>query len=275
MIAELHKDDFHKCLGILNEQGQLEAKAIVTGINPGRIFVDNVETPKSGLIWLGNNDGFIFIGNEKNDQFNNALNPFIDHVIAPEAMEIGLKYFEGIGNHQKWNKTIEMLFEHRKLGSWLQRVYLFKKENYKDQSVPKIEERYTIHQINKPLYENKNNSIKNIEFLHSKILAFWSSPDCFFRKGIGYCIVHDNEIVGVCFSGFVVDHIHCIDIETLETHQGKKLAQRLAHHFIKDCYENNMVAYWDCMDGNKPSIAVAENVGFFRLFNYVGYEFLF
>ncbi|MBM7583982.1 hypothetical protein JOC86_000519 [Bacillus pakistanensis] len=41
--------------------------AVVEGINPRRIFVDDHVSPSSGLIWLGNNDGFIFIGNENND----------------------------------------------------------------------------------------------------------------------------------------------------------------------------------------------------------------
>lgn len=273
MISELNHNDFHKCLGIINEQGQLEAKAIITGVNPGRVFVDNLITPKSGLIWLGNNDGFIFIGDESNEQFNSTINAFIDHVIKPEAKNIGLTWFEGIGNHQNWNNTIEMLFKHRKLGSWLQKVYMLKKENYKQESKPVLEQGYSVHKINKRFYEN--NTIRNIAFLHAKILEFWSAPESFFSKGIGYCIVYNNEIVSVCFSGFVVDHFHCIDIETLENHRGKKLAQIVAHSFVKDCFENNMVPYWDCMEVNKPSIAVAENLGFCNTFNYVGYEFSF
>ena len=40
----------------MNEQGQLEVRAVIAGVNPGRIF--NVTSPNSGLIWLGNNDGF-------------------------------------------------------------------------------------------------------------------------------------------------------------------------------------------------------------------------
>ncbi|MGE7923938.1 GNAT family N-acetyltransferase [Viridibacillus arvi] len=275
MITELKQSDFHKCLRIINEQGQIEAKAIITGVNPGRIFVDNTITPKSGLIWLGNNDGFIFIGDESNERFNKEINAFIDHVITPEAMRIGLNWFEGVGNHQLWNNTIKLLFKHRKLGSWLQRVYILKKENYKPKREPLLEKGYTVHKINKSLYENNNNSIKNIEFLHSKVLEFWSAPDSFFNKGIGYCIVYNNEIISVCFSGFVVENIHCIDIETLEAHQGKKLAQMIAHSFVKDCFENNMVPYWDCMEVNKPSVAVAESLGFCNIFNYEGYEFSF
>ncbi|MFJ8519074.1 GNAT family N-acetyltransferase [Lysinibacillus xylanilyticus] len=68
---------------------------------------------------------------------------------------------------------------------------------------------------------------------------------------------------------------HCIDIETLEDHRGNKLAQKSAHYFVKDCLAQDSTPYWDCMDSNKPSIAVAENAGFNNVFNYVGYEFSF
>lgn len=101
LILELAKDEFSKCKKLINENGQLEAIAIVENINPGRIFVDDVNHPTSGLIWLGNNDGFIFFGSEQNDGFNNKLNHFIDTVIKPEAKKVDLKWFEGVGNHKK------------------------------------------------------------------------------------------------------------------------------------------------------------------------------
>lgn len=50
MISELNKDNFYKCNSLLNEKGQLEVKAVIAGVNPGRIFVDNIYSPNSGLI---------------------------------------------------------------------------------------------------------------------------------------------------------------------------------------------------------------------------------
>lgn len=275
MISELKKSEFHKCKNLLYEQGQLEAKAVVEGVNPGRIFVDDIDSPTSGLIWLGNNDGFFFVGNERNKGFNTELNNFIDTVIAPDAKKVGLTWFEGIGNHNKWNETIKKVFENRNLGSWKQRVYTLQKSDYKCNFELIVEEGYNIVKINASLYENNNKSIRNIEFLHTKILEFWSSPKRFFNEGIGYCVLYKNEVVSVCFSGFVVDNVHCIDIETLKEHQGKKLAQKVALTFVEDCLDNNLIPYWDCMDSNKPSIAVAENIGFRNVFNYVGYDFKF
>ncbi|GAB6619532.1 MULTISPECIES: GNAT family N-acetyltransferase [Bacillus] len=275
MISELKKDDFYKCNSLLNKKGQLEVKAVIAGVNPGRIFVNNMTSPSSGLIWLGNNDGFFFIGDAENEKFNNEMNSFIDNVIILEARKVGLTCFEGIGNHSKWNKTIEKIFHHRSLKSWNQRVYTLKEEDYVGNHEPKIEQGYTVLKMSKTLYENQRDSLKNIEFLQSKILEFWSSLDEFFNEGIGYCMVFDNMIVSVCFSGFVFENIHCIDIETIEGHQGRKLAQTIAHSFVKECLENNIIPYWDCMELNKPSVAVVENVGFTNVFNYVGYYFPF
>ncbi|MRS08879.1 GNAT family N-acetyltransferase [Bacillus anthracis] len=274
MISELSKNDFYKCSSLINERGQLEVKAVIAGVNPGRIFVDNISSPNSGLIWLGNNDGFFFIGNAENEEFNKEMKHLINNVIKPEAKKVGLNCFEGIGNHSKWNKTIERIFQHRNLKSWNQRVYTLRKEDYENHHESKIEQGYTVLKMDKALYEN-NNTFKNIDFLQSKILEFWSSPDHFFNEGIGYCIVYDDLIVSVCFSGFVFENIHCIDIETIEEHQGKKLAQKITHSFVRDCLENNITPYWDCMELNKPSVAVVENVGFINVCNYVGYYFLF
>ncbi|MED2749203.1 GNAT family N-acetyltransferase [Bacillus thuringiensis] len=275
MICELSKNGFYRCNSLVNEQGQLEVRAVIAGVNPGRIFVDNVSSPNSGLIWLGNNDGFFFIGDAENEEFNKEMNRFINNVIVPEARKARLDCFEGIGNHSKWNKTIERIFQHRNLKSWNQRVYTLRKKGYENHHEPEIEQEYTVLKMSKALYENSNNAFKNIDFLQSKILEFWSSSDRFFNEGIGYCIVYDDVIVSVCFSGFVFENIHCIDIETIEGYQGRKLAQKIAHSFVKDCLENDIIPYWDCMELNKPSVAVVENVGFTNVFNYVGYYFLF
>lgn len=271
MISELDRSDFFKCRRLINEHGQMEAKAVVEGVNPGRIFVDDVQAPNAGLIWLGNNDGFIFIGDERNETFANEINDFIDRLIVPEAEMVGLEWFEGVGNHERWNKKIENLFKHRKLGIWNQKVYTLQKEDYIRENEPIIDPEYTILKMSKELTDGSYHD----EFLQSKILEFWSSVDKFLNEGIGYCAVYKGGIVSVCFSGFVVDNVHCVDIETLEEHQGNKLAQKLTHAFVNECLERGMLPYWDCMEGNKPSVAVAEKVGFKNVFNYVGYEFPF
>ncbi|WP_349409968.1 GNAT family N-acetyltransferase [Pseudalkalibacillus sp. SCS-8] len=270
MLVELNREEFSKCRDLLNPDGQLEVKAVVEGVNPGRIFVDDRDLPTSGLVWLGNNDGFLFIGKENNEIFNQYINHLIDNIIIPDAKEINLKWFEAIGNHDGWNHTLEEVFSHRNIEPWKQRVYTLQSEDYNENSKPLLEDGYQIVKADEDLIEDKQ---LNSELLQSKILEFWNTSDEFFEKGIGYCAIYKKEIVSVCMSGFVVDKFHCIDIETKAEHQGKKLAQSVAHFLVRDCLDNHSVPYWDCMDENKPSIAVAENLGFKNVFNYRGYEF--
>jgi len=269
MLIELTKPQFEKCKSIINEQGQLEVKAIVYGVNPGRIFVDNKEQPTSGIVWLGDNDGFLFIGDENNEVFNSALNSFIDTFIKIEANKVGLHYFEAIGNHAGWNETIEKVFSNRSLKTWNQKVYL--SQNTTPLTAPKMQERYTVVKITEELLQSKD--ISNVEFLQNKIKESWQSVQTFLNQGIGYCILFKNEIVSVCISRFVVEKQHAIAIETLKEHQWKKLGEQVAVAYVNACLESGLQVYWDCMEDNIPSVKLAEKLGLQNTYNYKGYYF--
>lgn len=275
MISELEKSEYYKCKELIYEEGLLEAEAVIEGKNTGRIFVDDIIAPTSGFIWLGSNNGFIFIGNEENEEFNVELYKFFNTVIKPDANKLGLTAFEAIGNHSKWNKTFKKVFGENVMG-YNQRVYELKKTDYRKQNEPVIEQGYEVIKITKDILENKGYvTFENIDFLRSKILEFWTSFEMFLDYGIGYIAVYENEIASVCFSGVVVGNVHGIDIETLKHHQGKKLGQKVTHFFVNECIENNITPYWDCMEINKPSVSVAENVGFVNKFNYFWYSISF
>lgn len=275
MISELEQSEFYKCKELLVHEGLLESKAVIEGWNSGRIYVDDLQSPTSGFIWLGSNNGFIFIGNEENEGFNCQLNHFLNTVIKPEARRMGLTGFEAIGDRSKWNKTIKNVFGEN-LRGYNQRVYELQKDHYIQKNEPILEQGYETVKITKSMWENKGNvTYKNIEFLHSKLLEFWPSFERFLHLGFGYMVVHEKEIVSVCFSGVVAGNVHGIDIETLPHHQGKKLAQKGAHAFVQDCLENEIIPYWDCMEINEPSVSVAENIGFRNKFNYMWYSIPF
>ncbi|MCA0983515.1 GNAT family N-acetyltransferase [Halobacillus yeomjeoni] len=272
MIHELDKAAFHKCEPLINDEGHLEVKAVIEGNNPGRVFVDCIDSPRTGLIWLGNHDGFFFIGDEENEVFNNQINEFLNGVIFPEAKKLGLSNFIAIGNHSKWEGTIEKVFVNREMQVSNQKVYTLS-TNYKNNNVPFIQEDYKVLKIDKEFYINESDVIDNIGFLHSKISEFWSSPEDFFVMGLGYCIVHQNKIVSLCFSSFVAENVHALDIETIEDHRGNKLGQKAAHCVVNEMVREGIIPYWDCDEANKPSNAVAQNMGLQNHLNYLVYIF--
>lgn len=199
----------------------------------------------------------------------------MEDVIKLEVKKVGLDYFEVMGNDSKCDSVIESIFKEYHLESWSQRVYKLK---HQDDVVKKdrvLAEGYQLKEIDRNIYENKDNKIHNIALLQNQILESWASPEEFFSKGIGFCVIKDNHIISICFSVFIVDNIHIISIETLENHRGKKLAQKNAHRFVQACFERGGLPYLDCMEDNEPSISIAEKLGFINEFSYKGYYFPF
>jgi hypothetical protein len=94
MISELKESEYYKCKELIYEEGLLEVEAVIEGEHTGRIFVDDIISPTSGFIWLGSNNGFIFIGNEENVEFNFELHNFFNTVIKPDANKFGLTAFD-------------------------------------------------------------------------------------------------------------------------------------------------------------------------------------
>jgi GNAT acetyltransferase len=271
VISELEPSEFYRCKALLVHGGLLESKAAIEGMHSDRIFVDDLLSPTTGFIWLGSNNGFIFIGNEENADFNSQLNHHFNTVIKPDANKMGQTSFEAIGDHQKWNKTIKSVFGEN-LKGYNQKVYELQKYHYIQKNELHFEQGYETVKITKSILENSGSeTYRNIEFLQSKLLQFWPSFDRFLLHGVGYMVVYEKEIVSICLSGVVAGNVHGIDIETLPHHQGKKLAQKVTHAFVQDCFENEITPYWDCMEINLPSVSVAENIGFRNKLNYSWY----
>ncbi|MDX8342249.1 GNAT family N-acetyltransferase [Rossellomorea sp. YZS02] len=273
MILELEKSEFYKCKGFIHDEGLLETVAVIDGDHPGRVFVDDVTDPTSGFIWLGSQNGFIFMGDAENEEFNVELSHFFQTVIKSDGNEVGLSAFEAIGNHPKWNKTLRNVFGENIIG-YNQKVYELKMSGYRTQNESELDQGYEVVKINKDIMVN-NVVLDSTDFLRSKVLEFWPSFERYLDEGIGYAAIYENEIVSVCFSGVVAGKVHGIDIETSKNHQGKKLGQRVAHSFVRECLENHLTPYWDCMEINHPSVSIAENLGFENTMNYVWYSIPF
>lgn len=272
MIYELDNHQFHRCRDLVNRGVNIEEKAIVEGTNPGRIFVDHIEKPRSGLIWQENHDGFIFVGDSRNEAFNQDVKRYVDEVITFEAKAQGLNWFECIGNHPSWYTAFHDIFHAKKLDSWDQNVYMICPDTFNAIGKERHQDdEFTVAQLTKEFLHQ--GTIENVAFAITKILDCWESEERFFEQGMGYCIVHNQSIVSICMSGYRYKDVHGIAIETLPSYRGRKLAYKAASYFVDHCFARGYRPYWDCMEDNHPSNAVARNLGFVKEFGYKGYMF--
>jgi GNAT superfamily N-acetyltransferase len=268
MITELEKRDFGVVASQYGSRLRFpEARAVIEGNNPGRVFVDD-PAAATALIWAQGIGGFYLAGDQSNPAFLGELDSFIDRLIAPRLGELGLDWFEVSGD-RGWGPVIEAVFAHRGLEKGLQHVYTL--DPFAPKSGPSSDTDYEIRQVDRNLIADPDLGKK--EFLLSKTDSFWSNAETFLDLGLGFVLLRENEILSACISSFVSRLIHVVDIETLEGYRRNGYAQAVGRQFVDACLERKLWPYWDCMAENVPSGKLAEKLGFVQRDEYVLYSF--
>ncbi len=271
MIYELKKCEYKNITHLLvGSRCNVEIKAVAELNNPGWIFVDDPNYPKTAMVWLKGIKGFFFVGDEDNKNFNECIDEYISSVITPRAKEMGYDRFECSGISLSWENKIEELFNKRKLRKSYQCVYKFKDfDSYIINDKEKLGD-YEVRRIDSKLL---NSDLDNKEFLLSEILSWWDSVEDFLEKGKGFCVIDKKLIVSRCTTDCVFSNIHTLGIETLKEYRKKDLAKRSLVEILNSLKRSNYEPYWDCMKTNIGSMALAESVGFTKDYEYSLYVY--
>ena len=59
-----------------------EALAVIESNNPGWVFADDPNTPRTALVWAQGIEGFYLVGDTDSTVFLEYLNDYIDQVLA-------------------------------------------------------------------------------------------------------------------------------------------------------------------------------------------------
>jgi RimJ/RimL family protein N-acetyltransferase len=247
-----------------------EALAVIEGNNPGWVFVDDPNAPSAALVWAQGIDGFYLVGNARSEVFHVELDLHIDQVLMPRLNNLGVSWFE-ISGGEDWDPVIQNALSKRELNSNQQWVYILRTVEQETMTQPEVPDNCKLRRINERLFVNPN--VSNKLFLFSKLTHFWGSVDAFLNNGLGYVLVEEEEIVSLCYSGFVAGTIHAIDIETEQSHRQKGYAETTARAFLAKCIEKHLHPHWDCMAENIASVHLAEKLGFSRSHEYTLYSF--
>lgn len=122
-----------------------------------------------------------------------------------------------------------------------------------------LEKKFKFIQIDEVLADN----IKKIEFINI--------TDNYKKNGIGFCCVHNNEIIGVASSNiFYKDGIE-VNIKVKEEYRRKGIATAMASKLIIECLNRNKKISWDA--ANLNSVSLAEKLGFEYDSSYNIYNF--
>ena len=264
MLYELSRDEHQRIRHLACDSTNLEARAVISGNNPGWIFVDNKETPQTALLWAKGNEGFYLMGSHANADFNEGLNDFVDEIIKPRSLALGYTWFEVSGTKDEWNEVIESLFYRRGLHQWTQRVYTHNRRLVPG-TRPLLDPTMRLASLDKKLLTS---DLKNLNIVTAELERYWDSLSHFYEKGFGYAIIGMGLVASLCFSSFVDKDEFQVGLKSYDPLERDALPRAVAVEFVRHVLSKRGYAYWDCTETHVATYRMAESLGFSRAWDY-------
>ena len=263
MLKEIQKDDFKKYKKLFkNIFYVLNSLVVINGDNQGRMWVDDSENPKTGLL-VDNENSIYLVGDEHNSLINKEIANLIFDEIFPEARKIAVK-FENTWviyyDHNNWKNKIEIdmnIIDYLPL----------KRKYYSLKKPPSLNWRalipsgYIMKFLNEEFLERKD--LTNFNEITDYIKRSWRSKEDFIKRGFGFCLVKNEKIItSWCISDWVTENKSEIGVGTDEDFRKKGYATLVVKATIEHCLEKDIKLGWHCSSHNIASQRTAEKVGF-------------
>jgi GNAT superfamily N-acetyltransferase len=223
------------------------AKSFVQGCM-GRGWADKLPDPACGMIELG---CFWLVAG---DHTLEAARELIS------SIEIDPRYKSAlvIPQNENWGALLGEVYGER--ASKFTRYAIKKEPDVFDRErlegfVAALPEGYSLRQIDGELYHR----VMADPFTYEYCAHFGSEED-YLSKGLGFCVMLGDEIIGGASSYSVYREGIEIEISIREAHRRKGLATAVAAKLILTCLDRGLYPSWDAANTN--SVALAEKLGY-------------
>lgn len=237
--------------------------ALLDGINPGRVFVDDPAAPQAAFI--ESVEGFHLAGNPQRAAFIQEVNAYLRRT---HLREEGSSLYLCV-DPPGWVAQLPALFAPRPVQTLARRHYVCHELRYRDYTA-QLPPGFRVRPIDAALLSAPEMEIP----AHSRswIAGNWGTPENYQERGFGFCVTEGQRVVcwsiADCASGARCE----IGIHTHRDYRRRGLAAittaaAVDHALSHGCREVG----WHCSDDNIGSWKTAEKVGFRKSRDYVMY----
>ncbi|GKV57533.1 hypothetical protein NCCP2222_34800 [Sporosarcina sp. NCCP-2222] len=275
MIVTLPKDSYEKINKLLvsqYEKNENVLNAIISGMNRGIIYVDQVEEPRTAIVYAVGLEYFL-LGDPENEPFNRHLGHFISTQLKQDSMDLcGGTWFISRIFDERWKETVEKVVNGRSYFvdySVYYELDSIQIEKGVKHSLQILEDEYSIVKITEGLIHTHEN-------LRDELTEYWSSAETFNQYGLGYAVLSNEKVISACYSCCVNGDRHEVYVATFDKKaRNNGLATLLGQRYIDECLERGFSVYWTTDESNEPSKRVAEKLGFNYSHRLMSFEFEF
>jgi RimJ/RimL family protein N-acetyltransferase len=275
MIYELEKGRYSQARNLVRplEDYQPMCTAVLEGIHPGRVFVDDLAAPRTAFLstFLNSEDeaawGFL-AGEADHDAFNRSLNQalFDRRVVGGRAPALLLTCAP-----QDWGGQVAAVLQPRPPIVARRRHYVCQTLRFDWR--PHVPEGFAVEQLDVAFLDREDLRLpQDVQ----KTLEKWRSIADPRLKDYGFCIVHDGQVVSWATVDFVAAGTGDAGLFTLPAYRRRGLAAIATAAAIEYGLSHGLSAInWTCAEGNLGSIRTAEKLGFERGRDYIMYYLVF
>jgi RimJ/RimL family protein N-acetyltransferase len=255
MIFELERIDYPKARVLYRElEFHLTSFAVLDGMNPGRVFVEDPAAPKSSF--MISPEGSYLAGTPDNEKFNSALNEALFSGALFDRKDTWL-YF--ILSSDGWIDQLGSICAPRSPLAVARRHYVCRHLVLDWRN--RIPDGFTVRPIDGTLLSET--SLEIPEHILEWIQNNWGSTADFLQRGFGAVTLHGNKIVSWsvadCRSGDGCE----IGIQTDPEYRQRGLAAITAAAAVETAFSSGFsMVGWQCNEDNAGSFRTAERVGF-------------
>jgi len=273
-MHELKPDEFERVRPLF--QGfdySLSIHAAIEGNNPGRIFVDDVDQPRTALALTV--EGYLLAGDHEDPSANTALRRLLR-----EKIFTGQVYVNG-----DWSMSLAVYPEAwaAKLPELIPTHEVEKNERYhylcravKLDWCNHVPKGYTIHPVDQALLHSPDVIFPDPLREWVDLSATWWTEEKFLSQGVSFGVVQENTVVAWCVSDCRAGDQIDIGVITHPAHRRRGLASIVVAATVEHCLSQGFSAVgWHCAADNVASWKTAEKVGFERHREYAYYYYMY
>lgn len=271
MFQELSSDQFERVRPLFQSfDYSLSIHAAIEGNNLGRIFVDDVDQPRTAFALTV--EGYLLAGEHHNATTNAALRRLLrEKIFTGEVFVVGDWSMSLAVYPEAWEALLpELIPTHE--------VEKIKRYHYLCRTVKldwhkNIPEGYTVRRVDQTVLDAAATDVVR-EWMD--IEEVWWTVDKYLQHGISYAVLYEGEMVAWCTPDCVAGEQIDVGIMTHPAHRRRGLASIAAAATVEQCLNQGFSAVgWHCNAENVGSWKTAEKVGFERNLEYFYYYYMY
>lgn len=247
----------------------LFARSVVEQKAPGKIYVDNIDNPKTFYVLHSYGMSLLF-GDWNNSKFNHQ---FMEYALNNNHIRDNFEWMQVFPD--EWNRILSNLLDNNLVKSTT---------NTKETGVVELNSRVNFKFSYKKYSNRIKPTVKNTEIIRTDANIFlnmpglvvpkyyWFNENDFLENGVGFSLLCDKQLAATAFSAWIYDDKLEIGIETVKEFRRKGYAEIVCEAIINYCIANKYEPVWSCRLENVGSYMLAQKMGFEPLYQIPYYR---